>query len=217
MLCANAPVHHTNHRNDLRRVDRGWYQRLGAAADGNRDEPPVDRVPQEPQRKAAEPAAGDALEEWHWEGNVQAAMVTYLVSHGWAIKSVANTAAREHGVDILADKEGCRLAVEVKGYPSRYYVRGPSKGKVKRTAPPMQARVWFADLLMSALILLDEDMYDLIALCLPAADTYANLVNRTRRSLEGLGITVAFVNEAGSVTLVAGTLEPSSTPRGNEP
>ena len=31
VMCENAPVHHVNHTNDLRRVDRGLYQRVARA------------------------------------------------------------------------------------------------------------------------------------------------------------------------------------------
>ena len=39
-------------------------------------------------------------ETWHTEANVQAAGVTALASKGWRILSVANTATKEHGIDV---------------------------------------------------------------------------------------------------------------------
>lgn len=39
-------------------------------------------------------------ETWHTEANVQAAVVTALASKGWRILSVANTATKEHGIDV---------------------------------------------------------------------------------------------------------------------
>ena len=39
-------------------------------------------------------------EPWHTEANVQAAVVTALASKGWRILSVANTATKEHGIDV---------------------------------------------------------------------------------------------------------------------
>jgi hypothetical protein len=39
---------------------------------------------------------------WYWEGNVQAAVVNHLRSIGYRINSVANTATKEQGKDIVA-------------------------------------------------------------------------------------------------------------------
>ncbi len=202
-MCVDAPIHHANHTNDLRRVGRGLYQRVARGGDNAREA--AIRKQEEPETPRLL-ESGDAQGEWHWEGNVQAAMVSYLAREGWAIKSVANTAEREHGVDILADKEGRRLAVEVKGYPSLYYVRGPKQGERKKTAPPMQARVWYADLLMSMMLLLDSGDHDQVAMCLPAMGTYESLVSRTRESLERLGIAVALVDEHDDVSTIVGAL-----------
>ncbi|MEA3510775.1 MAG: hypothetical protein U9R51_05000, partial [Actinomycetota bacterium] len=93
VMCADAPVHHANHTDDLRRVDRGLYQRIAGTESGSR-KPPV--MEQREPVVSPVPDSGDAHLEWHWEGNIQAAMVSHLAGEGWAIKSVANTAAREH-------------------------------------------------------------------------------------------------------------------------
>ena len=42
---------------------------------------------------------------WHTEANVQAAVVAALAAAGWRILSVANTATKERGVDIVATGE----------------------------------------------------------------------------------------------------------------
>jgi hypothetical protein len=39
---------------------------------------------------------------WFWEGYVQSVVVNYLVSQGYLIKSVADTASKQTGVDIVA-------------------------------------------------------------------------------------------------------------------
>jgi Holliday junction resolvase-like predicted endonuclease len=60
-------------------------------------------------------------EERHTEANVQAAVVTALAGTGWRILSVANTATKEHGIDVIAEREGRTVGVEVKGFPSHNY------------------------------------------------------------------------------------------------
>lgn len=203
VMCVDAPVHHANHTDDLQRVERGLYRRVERAGSEPR-KPPV-KEESEPARSPT-PDSGDTHLEWHWEGNIQAAMVSYLASERWAIKSVANTAAREHGVDILADKDGHRIAVEVKGYPSLYYVRGPKQGERKKTAPPLQARVWYSDLLLSTMLLLNEGKHDQVVMCLPAVGTYESLVDRTKQSLERLGVVVVFVDDRDAVSTIVGAL-----------
>ena len=39
---------------------------------------------------------------WHWEGNVQDKLVTWLEQEGWTIRSAADTAAKSAGKDIIA-------------------------------------------------------------------------------------------------------------------
>jgi hypothetical protein len=126
-------------------------------------------------------------------------MVSHLSHLGWAIQSVANTSTKEHGVDIIAAMDGSRLLVEVKGYPSRYYVHGDRKGEVKKTAPSIQARVWFADLIMSSMLNSGDEPEANIVLCLPDLPTYRNLYDRVSPSLSHLGFTAAWVNEEGEV------------------
>ncbi|MGZ4587919.1 MAG: hypothetical protein ACXVX9_08960 [Mycobacteriaceae bacterium] len=48
----------------------------------------------------------DLSGEWHTEASVQASLVTALAAEGWRILSVANTATKEHGVDVIASRDG---------------------------------------------------------------------------------------------------------------
>ena len=92
------------------------------------------------------PAEGDPASEWHTEENTQRLLVEWLAGEGWTIVRTANTATREHGLDVVAERDGQRLGVEVKGYPSRFYVAGPKKGQVKTSTPKEQAKKWYAHL-----------------------------------------------------------------------
>lgn len=77
--------------------------------------------------------ASSSAEAWYWEGNVQAAVVQYLMTQGWEIHFAANTISRERGIDIRALRDEASLWITVKGYP-----RGTTK-----TRPSTQAGHWF--------------------------------------------------------------------------
>ncbi len=47
--------------------------------------------------------------------------MTALVARGYRVLSVANTATKEHGIDVIASRDGATVGVEVKGYPTRNY------------------------------------------------------------------------------------------------
>jgi hypothetical protein len=74
---------------------------------------------QAPAPPPATRASAEHGEEWHTEAWIQSSVVAYLVSDGWQITSVADTARRERGIDIAATRCGESLAIEVKGFPSR--------------------------------------------------------------------------------------------------
>src|SRR5262245_34300836 len=54
-----------------------------------------------PKVPTVEVADTEASRPWFWEGNVQEAIVRYLVAQGYAIHSAADTATRQRGVDII--------------------------------------------------------------------------------------------------------------------
>lgn len=91
---------------------------------------------------AAAPAVSSAVPDvtdaagsvWHWEGHVQATIAAYLAVSGYELKQVVDTASKEQGVDIIAERAGKQLWVTVKGYP-----KGTSK-----TNPNTQSRHWFS-------------------------------------------------------------------------
>lgn len=199
VMCADAPVHHANHTDDLVRVGRGEYRRATPTDDLEYLRAEADRrvgssVPSAPTIQRGEPES-----EWFWEGNIQSAMVKRLAADNWAIVAVANTATREHGVDIIARKSGKRVLVEVKGYPSKYYVRGERKGQIKKTPASLQARVWFADLLMSGMLNTGDEPEAVVVLCMPDVPTYRSLEARTADSLDALGFARVWISENGDV------------------
>lgn len=152
-----------------------------------------------PTQKGASQQHGDPRHEWHWEGNVQAAMVDHLVAQGWSIVSSANTATKEAGIDVLAEGGGTRLAVEVKGYPSETYMSGKRLGQPKTTRPPTQARHWYAGALLTTMLTKGAHPDWTLALAFPDFPTYRSLLKRTASSLRALDVDVYLVSEVGRV------------------
>jgi Holliday junction resolvase-like predicted endonuclease len=142
---------------------------------------------------------GDPALPWYWEGNVQAQVVNYLVAEGWTIKSVANTAQRQRGIDIVATKADRHIAVEVKGFPSTVYARGENAGQPKRTKPNLQARHWLAEALLTGILIADAGTHTEVALAFPAVPRYRDLLRRIRHGIERLGFRVLICEETGVV------------------
>jgi hypothetical protein len=119
------------------------------------------------------------------------------VAEGWQIRRVADTSTKEQGIDVLAARAGRTLAVEVEGYPGRRYADPRRADDSKPTAT--QARHWYAQALLKAMLTHEEHPdYDIV-LALPDTPTYRRLHERTRASLDRLGLTVLFVTSTGRV------------------
>lgn len=142
------------------------------------------------------------LTEWFWEGNIVASVVEYLKRDGWSIEKIANTETRETGADIQARCNGKELFVEVKGYPSKYFMQGIKKGLTKPTQPSTQARHWYGDVLFTAILRQSEHPTAKVAIALPNFKVFTNLVNRTWDALCKLDITVYLVHESGLVEIM---------------
>jgi hypothetical protein len=155
------------------------------------------RVPETPTREP-HPLAASTADEWTWEGNVQSRVATHLAKTGWSIIAVANTAQRERGVDIIAERDGRRMLVEVKGWPSTTYARGERAGQPKPTPPTLQATHWFAELLTS-LIRRGAEPGSRLAMGLPDMPRYRSLLGEADWALERLDITVYLVTADGAV------------------
>lgn len=108
---------------------------------------------------------------------------------GWHITRVADTTSREHGVDVDANRDGTRLLVEVKGYPS------PARPQ----QAPIQARTYFSGVILSGVLLRAEHPDARVVLALPEMATFRNLTDRTAPTLAGVGIEIWLVSENGDV------------------
>jgi len=129
---------------------------------GERVQPPqISPTPPKAERPA--PAR-----PWFWEGNVQAAVIRYLASRGWSIRSVADTASRQRGKDIVAEQNSRLLWVTVKGYPQG----------TKRTQPSTQAGHWFKQAVFDILEYRGESDTARLGLALPDFPRYRALAQR---------------------------------------
>jgi hypothetical protein len=92
-----------------------------------------------------------------------------------------------------------QLAIEVKGFPQAKMRTGANKGKARKYHPAAQAGQYFAGALQSALRMRDARPNDEIALGLPDTSRYRDLVEKSVRSLQDLGVGLFFVRKDGSV------------------
>jgi hypothetical protein len=158
------------------------------------------RRPQSVEPRGSRTISTAGVEEDHTEAAVQARLVAWLIREGWDIRGVADTASRSPGIDVLAERNGQTLAVEVKGFPSRHYADPRRADEAKPTNPATQARQWYSHALLKALLTRDEHSTYEIAIALPDQPTYRSLYRRTKSSLDLLRIGVLFVTLTGEVS-----------------
>ena len=141
-------------------------------------------------------------DDWFWEGNVVTAVAENLRNMGWTIESTANTETRAAGVDLHATKDGRVLLVEVKGYPSKFYMRGEKQGTKKPTNAGTQARHWYSEVFLSAIIRQTESPTATVAIAFPEFDVFVKRVKQTEDALRKLDINVFFIKESGAMRTI---------------
>jgi hypothetical protein len=121
------------------------------------------------------------------EGNIQGRVVKHLVQLDYTIRSVADTASRTSGKDIIAiSRENKELWVSVKGYPEK--------------SSNIQARHWFSGALFDLILYHGENPKVQLGIAFPDGFvTYTNLLPRVKWFKEHLAILVFWVAEDGSV------------------
>lgn len=140
-----------------------------------------------------------AMGEWHTEANVQALLVTTLATNGWRILSVANTATKEHGIDVIATRDGRTAGIEVKGFPSRVYANPARADEQKRTSPSTQAGHWYAQAVLAAMRLRGKEPTWRSVIALPDFPRYRKLYSETLDSLTAARIEMWWVDQSGEV------------------
>jgi hypothetical protein len=131
------------------------------------------------------------IDRWFWEGNVQSQIIRILVSRGYAILSVANTATHEQGVDIVAAINGHQLWITVKGYP---------KG-TEKTRPSTQAVHWFSSAIFDIMKYRGKDSQVGLAIGLPDFPRYHSLAEKVAWVKPVANFTYYWVNKRGDVTI----------------
>lgn len=156
----------------------------------------------EPARpQTAAPAGPGLREDPLWEGNVQDAIVAYLAGHGWTIVSAADTASQARGIDIVAERDGRRLLIEVKGYPGTTYARGAKAGQPKPTQPSLQAKHWLSDALLQTMRTREKHPDAEVAIGLPDMPRYRTLLGEIAGSLAALDVQVLLAHDNQTVTI----------------
>jgi len=138
-------------------------------------------------------------EEWHTEANTQASLVTAMAAGGYRILSVANTATKERGIDVIASRGAQTVGVEVKGFPSRNYADPARASGAKRTSPSTQAGHWYAQAVLAAMRLRGKEPTWRSVIALPDFPRYRDLYAETAASLAAAQIEIWWVHQTGSV------------------
>jgi hypothetical protein len=130
---------------------------------------------------------------WHWEGNVQSILASWLASNGYRLIQVTNTGTHAAGKDIIAiDPDGKEIWVTVKGFPE---VKPETS-----TNPPIQARQWFSGAIFDTILYRNENPEVQIGVALPEGfQTYTTLAQRIQWYKPLVPFTFFWVYEDGSV------------------
>ena len=209
----------------LTRIDRGLFRRatpdeIEQCRAGGAAEPSSSAAPRIVESRTGAPAAsvsrprGSATDtqvaeaargsgEWHTDANVQSSLVTALATKGWRILSVANTATKERGIDVVASCDGQTAGIEVKGFPSRQYADPARAGETKRTRPSAQAAHWFSQAVLAAMRLREKQPDWRSVIALPEHPRYRALHSETVGSLAAAQIEVWWIDSEGRCILPA--------------
>ncbi len=149
---------------------------------------PLKKIPQTFSQQK-QPADVPKSSHWFWEGNVQSKVINFLVSQKYQIRSVADTASHQTGIDIMAEKDGKKLWVSVKGYP-----RGTEK-----TNASTQSRHWFKQAIFDIVEYRERDKETFLAVAFPDFPSYRNLAKKITWLKSAAKFVYIWVKEDGSV------------------
>jgi Holliday junction resolvase-like predicted endonuclease len=130
---------------------------------------------------------------------VQSALITALVIEGWRILSAANTATKEHGIDVVAARGGQTVGVEVKGFPSRRYADPARATETKRTTPSTHAVHWNAQAVHAPMRQRRKEPAWRTVIVLPDFPRYRELHSQTAGSLDAAQIEVWWIDQTGAL------------------
>jgi hypothetical protein len=110
---------------------------------------------------------------------------------GYHIRSVADTASHQQGIDIVAEKDGKPLWVSVKGYP-----QGTDK-----TNPSVQAGHWFKQAIFDIVEYRERDKNVSLAIALPDFPRYRSMSQKITWLKPVANFSYFWVNENGDVVV----------------
>ena len=122
-----------------------------------------------PPSQVTPPLKAVGAKSWFWEGNVQAVVVRTLAAQDYIIRSVSDTASRQRGKDIVAERNGTPLWITVKGYPK-------DTGK---TPASTQAGHYFKEVIFDIIEYRGESEVAELGIALPDFRRYRSLAKKT--------------------------------------
>lgn len=146
------------------------------------------------------------INEWFYEGRISKCLVDYLIKNGYEIIKDNSNNINARGEDIIASRNGFQEIIEVKGYPTTYYSKGPNMGQPKPTKPKLQAKHWFSEALLSSISNYQRQKGNKkykLALALPLTDRYKELISKVEDFFtdNNIDFKVYFIDESGSVII----------------
>lgn len=148
----------------------------------------ISSAPTTAVRETAALLEGD--KPWFWEGKVQSQIVRYLSAQQYDIRSVADTAGRQRGIDIVAERDGEELWVSVKGYP---------EGTAKTNAS-LQAGHWFKQVIYDMIRYRGESDSVSLRVGLPDFSRYRSMAEQIEWFKVAARFHYYWVREDGDVT-----------------
>jgi Holliday junction resolvase-like predicted endonuclease len=142
---------------------------------------------------------GDPYDQWFHEDAIANSLAKFLEEEGWSIEQRPSARSRERGIDIVARQVNAALLIEVKGYPSQFYMDERKRGQTKPTQPSSQAHHWFSHALLKVMRMSSQYPGAQIAMAFPDMPRYRGLYAETRPKLDQISIQVYFICKNGEV------------------
>ena len=148
----------------------------------------------------------DHTTDWFYEGNISHLFVNYLKQNNYEILKDNSENIKAKGIDIIAKNKKFIELIEVKGYPTEFYVNEKNKGNKKKTNPKLQAKHWISEALLSCIFNYgnEKSKYDKpikLSIVLPNMPRYQELSSKLKNFILDfkIDLNIYFVSENGSI------------------
>lgn len=148
----------------------------------------------------------DHKNDWFYEGKISKKLVEYFQANGYTVIKNNSDNIKARGEDIIISFQEQWEIIEVKGFPTQFYVQGKKKGTPKPTNPKLQAKHWFSEVLLSSIFNYQKHKNNSnfkLALAFPLNPRYKELIEKVEDFFtdNNIDFKVYFVDEQGSVTI----------------